>query len=555
MFLIFLVVVGEVMKTIYVVGAGRMGLAVMQGLRGRACDFFVKAVEVDDKKIEVVKGEGFVALSTIGDLCQDDLIILAVPPQQLESVLIDHKALVSHVGLIISVMAGVTCTTLHRYFCSASIVRSIPNLASEVGQGVTLYYAGNDIDPVQLNIADSIFEMLGLSFRVDAEVQLDSGTALVGGGPALIDYFCNGLKLYALREGFEVEFAGALVRQLLYGTAILVNRTCKETLKICSEVQTKGGTTECAISVFEKYALNDLITKSLTAAAARSVELGSKETDRGLRSLKSYYEVYFGLGHLIRVRDNPEVFRVSRAGVVFGALLLRLFSDCASEVRYLDVGTGSGIHAMLLRSLGAKYIVATDVSRVSIATAVSNEIDNFGFSAIEFIAGSLFGLKVGLSNKYDVVIFNPPGWRSPSDVLLSELKRVGKGKKLPVESMFYGDTTLKEFFLDLPRYLLCGGRAIVGFNSLVGVKQVIDDFYAAHQRNYVITHKLLESHEFPLMLYTEAWLEVKDAIQNEIIDWVHKGYSNCRILDDGQIIWLYEIVEFTLWEKGDGRQL
>lgn len=540
------------MKTIYVVGVGHMGMAIMaimQGLRSR-CDFFIKAVEINIPKKVNIRREGFDVSSALGDLEQDDVVILAVPPQQLEKVCAGYKLLVSHVGLIISVMAGVTCNALRHLFCNAHIVRSISNLACAVGEGVTLYYADSNVDVAQVKIADDIFETLGLSIRVDAECYLDSGTALVGGGPALIDYFCNALRLYALREGFQEACAGALVNKLLYGTAVIVNRSCKEALKVCSEVQTKGGTTERAINIFEARALNELVAQALAAAAERSAELGSEEADSGLPLIKAYYEVYFGLGHTIKIRDNPRVFRVSCAGVAFGALLMRLFSDSASTLRCLDVGTGSGVHAMLLRALGAKYIVATDTCGTSIAAAVANEIDNFGFSVIDFSVGSLFAHKAGSLNKYDVVVFNPPGWRAPSDSLLSALKRIGKGEALPVESMFYGDSTLKHFFQELPRHLSCGGRAIVGFNSLVGIKKIIDEFYVTHQRDYVITHRLLEMHEFPLMLYTDTWAEAEDSIRNEILDWVSSGDSHCRIASDGQIIWFYEIVEFTLWEKG-----
>ena len=120
------------------------------------------------------------------------------------------------------------------------------------------------------------------------------------------------------------------------------------------------------------------------------------------------YDMYFGLGHHIKLIDSPAVFKVSPAGLAFGSLLVRLIGqDCCSS-KFLDLGTGSGVHALLLRSMGMRSICGTDISKDAVSTASDNEYRNFGTRDISFLAGDLFQGVPDLE-RYDVILFNPPG--------------------------------------------------------------------------------------------------------------------------------------------------
>src|SRR5450830_270312 len=67
---------------------------------------------------------------------------------------------------------------------------------------------------------------------------------------------------------------------------------------------------------------------------------------------RSIYSAYFGLGHTIQLVDKPGVFKVSLAGMALGSYLLTKVLDTQEmSGRFLDMGTGSGVLALLLRSL------------------------------------------------------------------------------------------------------------------------------------------------------------------------------------------------------------
>jgi release factor glutamine methyltransferase len=261
------------------------------------------------------------------------------------------------------------------------------------------------------------------------------------------------------------------------------------------------------------------------------------------------YTVYFGMGHCFKLIDEPGVFKVSLAGLAFGSLLIRYLNKECTNARFLDLGTGSGVHSFLLKGMGVKSVTATDISKEAVFVARKNELFNFGVNTIEFASGDLFqGLSDG-SKKYDVILFNAPGWRTPSASFLKALKRSVGVEGLPIDSMFYGDRTLERFFEELPSHLSDGGKVIVGLNSLVGIRQVMNRLQELHAEKYVIDCRLLERHDFPLLLYTKGWARVRNLFVDEVMSWTREGAAYCSMQEDGKIIWSYEIVEITLWKR------
>jgi pyrroline-5-carboxylate reductase len=262
------------MRKIYILGAGHMGGAILFGLRGRYGASHLIAVETNASRATYLTACGFKVSERIESIECNDIVVLAVPPQQFQIAVRDNQVLLSHDGPVISVMAGVTTKSLCRTLGHARLIRSIPNTASEVREGITVYYALENADSDLIAVAQMVFGAIGSYIQVDDECLIDSGTALAGGGPALVAYFANALQQYAENEGFDSEVAWQVCSQLLYGTSLLMRSTGKTSMQLCEEVQTAGGTTERAIQVFERYDLNRTIALALTAAAERSVELG-----------------------------------------------------------------------------------------------------------------------------------------------------------------------------------------------------------------------------------------------------------------------------------------
>ncbi|GGS37848.1 hypothetical protein Snoj_28820 [Streptomyces nojiriensis] len=268
----------------------------------------------------------------------------------------------------------------------------------------------------------------------------------------------------------------------------------------------------------------------------------SRTSDSAMVSSQDSYEACFGLGHSLRLLDRSGVFRVSPAGLRLGDLLVRHVEVPAGDGwAALDMGTGSGVQALLLRSIGARNIVATDISEPSVKIAGENEILNFGDRAVTFGVGSLFDAP-SADRAFDLIVFNPPGWHTPSPDCQEGLERLGL-TGLGLEAMFSGDRVLTEFLGRLPDHLTESGRAIVGFNSMVGIQKVLTDVRKQFGANCPLRFRLLERHTFPLFVYTEKWRASMGMLMAEFQLWKERYGSAFSVHADGTLYFSYELVE------------
>ncbi len=257
------------------------------------------------------------------------------------------------------------------------------------------------------------------------------------------------------------------------------------------------------------------------------------------------YEIGFDGGHRFQLLDRPGVFKVSQAGLALGNHLVANVTEGELNGRILDVGTGSGAIALLLRSLGATSVAATDVHHGVVTTAQENELENYGDSSIEFSQCDMFPVSSVPDDKlFDLIVFNPPGWRSPPEMLLQRANE--RRHMLDLDAMFYGDKVLLRFLDLLPEHLAANGRAIVGLNSLIGIADIIRRARANRRAGHsAFVRQLLERFEFPLLFYTDQW---RDA-EAPLVDGFARGrreYAATYETKGDTIHWFYEITEITL---------
>jgi len=273
--------------------------------------------------------------------------------------------------------------------------------------------------------------------------------------------------------------------------------------------------------------------------------------DQAVRNDRTpFYDAYFGLGQTVRLIDKPGVFKVSPAGLALGALLLKALDERELSGKILDVGTGSGVQAILLRVLGATNITASDVCRDAVVAAVENELLNFDNNEIRFVVADLFNGTGDTGEQFDVIVFNPPGWRTPSASFLDELRRIGGNDDMKPASMFYGDQTLLRFLRELPDHLCQRGRAIVGVNSLVGIQDVLGRYRICCSGAPPLNFRLMERHTFPLIFYSEAWKRARSALFEEFEAWRTSNGAAYTRDSQGRIYWSYELIECRLNENG-----
>jgi pyrroline-5-carboxylate reductase len=203
-----------------------------------------------------------------------DIIILAVKPQDFNTLAQSVKPFIHKDHLLLSVMAGITINSISQAFANTKVVRSMPNIPTQIGLGMTVFCASTNLDRKELFIIQNLINTTGKSIYVEKEEMLNAATAVSGSGPAYVFYFMNAMVESALKLGFSKSEAEFLVNQTFLGAVQLQNRSKISHQQWIDKVASKGGTTEAALKVFTQFNLFNGIENGVEAANTRAIELG-----------------------------------------------------------------------------------------------------------------------------------------------------------------------------------------------------------------------------------------------------------------------------------------
>ncbi len=207
-------------------------------------------------------------------LAEADIVVLAVKPQQMESVL---KSISSHVQprhLIVSIAAGVTLTRLASALpADTRLVRVMPNTPCLVGLGASCYSRGPSASKEDGDLVFQLLESVGMAFEVD-ESQLDAVTGLSGSGPAFIYTAIEALASGGQAMGLPAELAMQLAAQTARGAAEMVLATGQTPAELRNQVTSPGGTTLAGLETLEQQQGAAAFRAAVESATRRSVELG-----------------------------------------------------------------------------------------------------------------------------------------------------------------------------------------------------------------------------------------------------------------------------------------
>lgn len=204
------------------------------------------------------------------------IILLAVKPQQFVEVCQSVADLIRPDHLIVSIMAGVSTSTLERMFprVQARVVRAMPNLPVHVGAGMAGVCRGKHAQEVDLLRAQRIFDAGGRSIVIEDEAQMDAVTAVSGSGPAYFYYFVEAITAAGEAAGLSHGQAEILAKQTCLGAARMMLEMGEPPSVLRQKVTSPNGTTQAAIESMTRTKVFEHICEGVLAAWKRSQELG-----------------------------------------------------------------------------------------------------------------------------------------------------------------------------------------------------------------------------------------------------------------------------------------
>ncbi|MBS3753659.1 MAG: pyrroline-5-carboxylate reductase [Anaerolineales bacterium] len=274
-------------KNIAFIGSGNMAGAIIQAL--------LEAEELDPHQIMASDPSGeqraFVesqyGVQTTADnskaVQKADIVILSVKPQVLNDVLSELKGSISPACLVFSIVAGQAISSIISRLDHHAVIRSMPNTPAQVGKGMTVWTASEDVTEDQREQARIILNAMGEELYVDQEDTIDMATAVSGTGPTYIFLVIEALVDAAVHLGFSRRDARKIVLQTVLGSVTFAQRSDQHLAQLRNMVTSPGGTSAEAIYQLEKGGLRTILSKAVWAAYQKSCILG-KEIEEPLNA-------------------------------------------------------------------------------------------------------------------------------------------------------------------------------------------------------------------------------------------------------------------------------
>lgn len=260
------------MKNIGIIGYGNMGQAIVQSLlKYNLID--AKNLFISDRSKETGEDGLQVIHNNRGVVKKSDIIILAVKPQQMSDVLSEIKDIIQSNQLILSIAAGITIESIKkRLALSQPVIRIMPLLTTKIGLSMSVWISSLEVQPAQRESVRLFLKTFGEEVELESEQQIDAYTALAG-GPAFVFHLAEILEENAQKLGFTKEQSILFARQIVFGSASLLEQSDENAASLRRQVISKGGTTEAAFTILSSSRLKDIYKSAIFASLKRAGEL------------------------------------------------------------------------------------------------------------------------------------------------------------------------------------------------------------------------------------------------------------------------------------------
>lgn len=203
------------------------------------------------------------------------VVVLSVKPQILPLVLPELQGKIAAEALVLSIVAGQRIKKIADGLGHRAVVRSMPNTPAQIGEGITVWTASQDVSEGQRAQAQTLLQALGQEVYAEDEDNLDMATALSGTGPAYVFLFMEAMVDAGVHLGFSRRVAEQLVVQTVKGSVDFYNYSPQHLARLRNQVTSPGGTSAEALYYLEKAGFRTALSRAIWAAYNRSAALGS----------------------------------------------------------------------------------------------------------------------------------------------------------------------------------------------------------------------------------------------------------------------------------------
>jgi len=265
-------------SSICILGCGNIGSAIAKGLE-KSGSFSARNITLTQRKIQLLdnfKQNGFQTTDNNSEaVLKSDIIIIAVGPSQLMSLLDDISSSLKKNHLIISIVSGVEIKEIQKKVgTKISIIRAMPNTAADLCESMTCLTTSDSFKK-GLITAQSLFDQIGKTLII-SEDQMASATALGACGVAFFLRAIRAASQGGIEIGFHSDEAFTIAAQTAKGAAtLLLNNEVHPEAEI-DRVTTPMGATIAGLNEMEHQGFSSAMIKGITTSTEKVTQLFNK---------------------------------------------------------------------------------------------------------------------------------------------------------------------------------------------------------------------------------------------------------------------------------------
>lgn len=251
-------------KTISIIGGGNLGTSIAKGLVKGGLE--AGNIYVTRRRKKLLQPLSDMGINTSDDnrkaVRQAEIIILAVKPYKIDSILEEIKNVLTKSKVLVSVVSGVsTENILKKLGKTITIYRAMPNTAISIKESMTCI-SGYKATEEQDERIKAIFDNLGETLFMNEEM-MDAATVLAACGIAYVMRFIRAMVQGGIEIGFSASTASKIANQTVKGAAELLIKNGMHPEQEIDKVTTPKGYTIAGLNEMEHNGFSSSLIKGI----------------------------------------------------------------------------------------------------------------------------------------------------------------------------------------------------------------------------------------------------------------------------------------------------
>lgn len=255
-------------KKITIIGCGNLGQSILNGLLDSDViqNENITITKRNTKSIEHFAQKGVTVTANNQEaVAQANIILVAVKPYHIISVIQEFSSALNKNQLIASLATGVTLQELQEATQNTpSVFRAMPNTAADVKESLTCI-AHHKEEQHKVDLMLNLFNQIGESLEINENL-MEAATVIGACGVAYVMRFIRAMIQGGVEIGFDAKTASAIVNQTVKGAAqLLIERGNHPEYEI-DKVTTPKGCTIVGLNQMEHNGFSSSLIKGIVTS-------------------------------------------------------------------------------------------------------------------------------------------------------------------------------------------------------------------------------------------------------------------------------------------------